>query len=135
MDFLEAINEMEKGKILKHNNALYKRNNHATCPAEEFLVKYELVPDWVYTGLCLSDMKANDWNIVDKPKRTLWDKRFSFTANCEKGYFEYLGNDVKEFLNEFIDWLVLEESYGKMVNFEERVRDKAKEIFGEELLK
>ncbi|MFW6016872.1 MAG: hypothetical protein ACOCRK_10580 [bacterium] len=129
MDFLKAIKSYQKDKYVIHKNYpgtyLSLIGDVWMLIDEKNNIEMPVIPE-----LMLSD----EWE-VNKSKRTLWDKRKVPIVSGKNSDFEYLENDVKESLNEFIEWLVLEESKGKMINFEDRIRNKSKEIFGEELLK
>ena len=63
---------------------------------------------------------------IEEPKKTLWDKRNPESINS----IMYAECDVKEALKEFLDY-VIEKVYIQELT---SVQNKAKEIFGEELL-
>ena len=72
-------------------------------------------------------LTGTDWEIFEEPKKTLWNKQDE--ANRMNGLelvFKY--DDVKQALKEFM----LDIGVCRDLNF---LRHKAKEIFGEELLK
>jgi hypothetical protein len=114
MNFLEAVEQMKQGKKVKRklftDNYLYIKDEHIYHTNGEecrTLIKF---------------IEATDWEVVEEPKKTLWDKR---TKNSPKFFEEYY---VREALKEYIDWL-------KQNDMVMDYKRKAKEIFGEELLK
>lgn len=130
MDFFKAIRAYQDDKTVTHKNYPDKRLHLISTT---WVLKNNSEELWVNPDLMLSD----GWYIVEESKRTLWDKNLEmFNSNTLKA------DDVKEALNEFIDWLEYcfnnketKESFIAAYVNKIKIRDKAKEIFGEELLK
>ena len=91
--------------------------------------RWEESPQWTSITICYKK------EVVEEPKKTLWDKRLSDTALCGPYVDIFMEGDVREALKEFIDWCetkAVEIPKGKH-NF--GYKGKAKDIFGEELIK
>jgi hypothetical protein len=69
------------------------------------------------------DILATDWEIVEEPKKTLWDKRTDPLNLLKEGFSE---RAVKEALKEFIEFFGMKHTVYEA---------KLKEIFGEEFFK
>ena len=137
MKYIEAIKEMKKGKKVKRkahfddfsygivNGIMYEyKNNVRRC-----------------TYIChIDSILANDWEVVEE-KKTLWDKRKPYLVSAEYGGFDFLEEDVKEALKEFLKFFKMSKSdlidviveFGS-VDGDDFIIKKAKEIFGEEML-
>ena len=72
----------------------------------------------------LDKIEATDWEIYVEPNKTLYSKRNELTHLKSR----YAESDIKEALREFLNYI----HNGKS---ESDIKNKAKEIFGEELLK
>ena len=123
MNFLEAVEQMKQGKKVRSNQ------HENTLPwvysnGEFYIIKEN--GDRIISHLSMCHFEATDWEVVEEPKKTLSDMIQQIKVN--KLNVEVIDVvDVREALKEFIDSLnQLENSY---------VNRKAKEIFGEELLK
>jgi hypothetical protein len=130
MRFEQAVKAMKKGKKLtraKWDGQLkYAYETAISC------IKVQTENDDVI-DLTIEDIEATDWKIFKKNK-TLSDKGY-FTG---EGIHElthhpngllFYKNDIKAALTEFIDWLHISKRTYKEIN------DKAKEIFGDDLVK
>ena len=130
MNFLEAVEQMRQGKKVR-------RNQHDnTLP-------------WVYSNgalyiiekngnrkighLCMSHFEASDWEVVEEPKKTLWDKVCEYDEDDKLLSVVNVRKALKEFLNQFNVLKNTNEDLDKIRH--SVIINKAKEIFGEELLK
>jgi hypothetical protein len=124
MNFMEAVKEMEKGKRVR-------RNQHkSTLPWRydgRFYIEQDT--DKSYSQFSLSHIQATDWEVVEEPKQTLYEK--ALTSVCFGDSVIVIDlDDVKQALKELRAWLDSEET-----DYEHDIRFKLKEIFGEEMLK
>jgi len=117
MNFLEAVKAMKEGK---------KVRRPAMSPVVGLLISdgfpqyYGLHGDSIYREIAIELIEATDWEIVEE-RKTLSDK------GIENYYF---GNDVKEALKEFIEYILCPDK----IDFRKGdVRNKAKAIFGDRL--
>ena len=125
-----AVEQMKQGKKVRrnqHNNTLPWGNDGSF-----YVLLHSGEKD--YCQFSISHIEATDWEVVEEPKKTLSDKSYNIADKGEVFGLEENGNlflrdDVREALKEFMDWLNDDEP-------EENIYvNKAKEIFGEELLK
>ena len=125
-DFLWAVDQMKEGKRVKRDNKrLFKLEHNG--------IEIELVTrddNKAVRSLVLLDYEATDWQIVEE-KKTLIDKIYNAYKMGTKDVIAWI--DVKEAIKEFIDWVTTPEKPSN--NPKERLMNKAKEIFGERLIK
>ncbi len=117
MEFMEACEAMEQGKICISDGVKYRIviNNR--------LEYYHKINEhWRTSVVHLSEHAGRNWVLFEE-KKTLSDK---IDHELFAGYHE---RDVKEFLKEFIKWLGDDEYYCD----EERLKRHAKNHFGERL--
>ena len=123
-NFMWAVDMMKQGKKVRRSSWGTRINY-----IQGSIIKSNYSEDNI---LYYPDFEAIDWEVVEEPKKTLSDKSYKLADRGDIFGLEEEGNlfcrnDVKEALKEFISSLrQLEDSY---------VNRKAKEIFGEELLK
>ena len=116
--FMWAIEQMKQGKKV----------TRGYCWVNAYLIwnKFPMVLNTTtnsYSAIELVDCEATDWEVVEEPMKTLWDK----VCEYEEDDKLFSVKDVKEALKEYLESLKqLDGSF---------VYKKAKEIFGEEMLK
>ena len=130
--FLWAVEQMKQGKKVR-------RNQHEnTLPwvysnGEFYIIKEN--GDRIISHLSMSHFEATDWEVVEEPKKTLWDKV------CEYDEYDKLFSaiNVREALKEYIEKVKVRynQYFNNEIesNYNNKIIEDAKEIFGEELLK
>ena len=97
--------------------------------------RWEDSPQWTSITICYKK------EVVEEPKKTLWDKSYSIEDKGDEFGLKENGNlflkkDVKEALKEFIEWEDKNTIKSGRHHNEIVIRKQvAKEIFGEEMLK
>ena len=119
MNFMESVKAMKEGKQVRRKN--WDEDGFMCVPEDGVIIRKQ---DKEIMMFSIRDFEATDWEIEEK--KTLSDKRRCFQHH---GEFEYEEKDVKEAIVKFIDWVHLRRG------IREDTKDKAKEIFGEELLR
>lgn len=88
-----AVEQMKQGKKVKRLYGLY---------LGELNKELRLFDESGNTPLSLCDIEANDWEVVEKPKKTLWDKLKSQSNKnipmTEHFKQRYLNKDKKELI-------------------------------------
>ncbi len=128
MNFIEAVEQIKQGKKIFRpmmgSDWYWVKSNHQDysfdCCNSETGYREAMVPD-------IEDYVANDWELVEEPKPTLFNKVSMYEGAGEGRTFEY--SDVKEALKEYFDWFNDFAEHGTLEHYK-----KAKEIFGVELL-
>ena len=123
---MEAVSAMKQGKKVRRKN--WATIKWITYVIEKYRPEDRIVSDkGKVDWLTVCEYEATDWEIFEETKKTLYQKETYMDDNGMRGTgFKY--NDVKEALKEFIVWL-------KENDIVMDYNRKAKEIFGEELLK
>ena len=126
MDFMEAVNAMKNGNLVKVENKRY------ILPwgfdGEFYILKSNGIKKRSQFSLC--HINSKEWIIV-KEKITLWDNReFPETENQCMFYKD----DIKKALKEFIEWCESKALQTETGTHNYGYKGKAKEIFGKELL-
>jgi hypothetical protein len=97
------------------------RMNIKRCPAFNCGYVVSSMPEYKFCPMC--------GTLLQEPKKTLWEKR---NPNKMTNIYDFYKEDVKDALNEFIKGLhqslYINQSEHNIIN------NKAKEIFGEELV-
>lgn len=123
MDFIEAVKAMKKGKKVKRfgQRPIHNLGHIVFADTEE----RELYAFGIF------DIEATDWEIV-KEKKTLSDKMFT---TQDTGPFKVIHElHVKAAIKEFLCYLYNAPLREYKDGFSRDVSNKAKEIFGDELL-
>ena len=123
MNFMEVVEQMKRGKKI----ALSTWCNGGYL----YIMEREIMLDKVNSNHITNvySLEATDWEVVEEPKKTLWDK----VCEYEEDDKLFSVKDVKEALKEFIKHIgIVADAEGTDIIY---VLQKAKEIFGEEMLK
>lgn len=119
MRFEDAVKEMKKGK--KFINPITKRINFLMLGN----ILEQIENEYPKAVICLQEIESEDWEVVEEPKKTLWDKRE--VADGGKGYDILNTKDVKEALKEYHRFL-------KDYFYDDILTEKIEEIFGKEMI-
>jgi len=128
MNFQEAIKELKKGNKIRRKSwvneefYLVKRYDGKILMGWAKDIPVKETDFWIVNMGIVKDINATDWEIY-KEKKTLFDK-------LEEYYTKEALDDVKQALKEFINWVLKQNGRAGLMD----INDKAKEIFGEELI-
>lgn len=122
MDFMQAVKEMNVGKITKRNGVhKYRINNMDKLEHKQY------DNEWVKSEVVLIILCTSKWEIFEEPKKTLSDKIDEY-IDIEIPKLMFHPEDVREALKKFMDIFKKDNTFAYY-------KDKAEKIFGEELLK
>jgi len=124
MNFMEAVNEMKKGNKIRRPEM--EKNEYFDIYDETFTFNKNGFRHCGCSFPNFKDVHRTDWEIYEEPKQTLWDKQ----PNAP-GFGNFRTEDVKEAIKDFLTWIKQDES---QINKTNRTINKAKEIFGEDLI-
>ena len=138
--FMWAVEMMKQGKKVRrnqHNNTLPWGNDGS------FYVLLDS-EEKNYYQFSISHIQSTDWEVVEEPKKTLSDKSYNIADKGEVFGLEENGNlflrdDVREALKEYIGKVKARYNQyfnnEKESNYNNKIFEDAKDIFGEELLR
>lgn len=129
MNFMEAVKAMKEGKKVRKSS--WASYHYIYCPIPVVIID----EDKQNPSINLDEYETTDWEIVEK-KKTLSEKLYRESEQSNVAYSQRRNIDLEiasklfeEAIKEFIDWLKNLGYWGDITE------EKAKEIFGERLIK
>ena len=129
-NFMWAVEMMKQGKKVRRNQ--HKDTLTWANDGRFYVLLHSGEKD--YCQFSISHIEATDWEVVEEPKKTLYQKRNPKTINSYMYAECNVSEALKEFYNELWQWK--NGGYGENLTINREDFDsRFNKIFGEELLK